>query len=61
LDPTDEPAGYRPAKVSPKWFTGERETGVTSRRVETGVLVDVEITAGGRRRPEGVAPMPSGG
>jgi len=59
--PTDEPAGYRPVQVSPKWFTGERETGVTFRRVETGVLVDVELTTGGRRRPAGAAPMPSDG
>jgi hypothetical protein len=58
--PTDEPAGYRPVQVSPKWFAGEPDTGATSRRIETGVLVDVEITAGGRRRAVRSAVVPAG-
>lgn len=47
--PTDEPAGYRPVDVSPKWFKRLGTGDSTPLRDETGVLVDVEITTGGRR------------
>ncbi len=48
---TDEPAGYRPVDVSPKQFRRRVAGDVTSWRDDTGVLVDVEITTGGRRLP----------
>lgn len=47
--PTDEPAGYRPVDVSPKWFKRLGTDDATPLRDETGVLADVEITTGGGR------------
>lgn len=52
--PTGEPARYRPVDVSPKWFDRRLPGGAAARRDEVGVLVEVEITRGGRlRQPTG--------